>query len=133
MNFSHHRLWRTEKWWDKYMQVGKYSAILVFTIIFRGKCTSFWKCYDFEISQHWVSFITIHPPSRFLLFWVFRSWKSKAIKFLLWPVLPICGLLFTVSFLSVGIYVYNYPDLEHLGLCWTIWKLIFYWFGSINK
>ena len=53
-----------------------------------------------------------------------RSWGPAAINCLVFPLLPICGIVFTVIFFTIGIYVYNYPYTENLGLCQYVstWK-----------
>ena len=47
----------------------------------------------------------------------FRSLCTAALKYLLWPVLPICGIIFTLIFFSIGIYVYKFQDMQHSALC----------------
>ena len=47
----------------------------------------------------------------------FRSLCTAALKYLLWPVLPICGIIFTLVFFSIGIYVYKFQDMQHSALC----------------
>ena len=46
-----------------------------------------------------------------------RSFGTAASKYLLWPVLPICGIIFTLIFFSIGIYVYKFQDMQHSALC----------------
>ena len=41
----------------------------------------------------------------------------KLLDFILFPVLPLTGLLFIVFFFSIGFYVYNNPSIEHEKIC----------------
>ena len=51
---------------------------------------------------------------------IMKSYKlncTATVGCLLFPVLPIFGIFFSLTFFSIGIYNYNYPDIEQLGLC----------------
>ena len=58
-----------------------------------------------------------HIRYRIIVYLFPRSWGPAAINCLVFPLLPICGIVFTAFFFTIGIYVYNYPHTENLGLC----------------
>ena len=45
---------------------------------------------------------------------------EKILTKLQFPILPICGIMFTLIYSCLGLYVYNYPSLDKLMNCPTI-------------
>ena len=46
-----------------------------------------------------------------------RSLSTAIVNCLLFPVLPLCGIIFAVVYFTLGLYVYNHPNIDYLGLC----------------
>ena len=46
----------------------------------------------------------------------FRNIKT-VLDLILFPVLPMMGLIFILAYFSIGFYVYNYPSIDNDKIC----------------
>ena len=75
--------------------------------------SSKFRLYNCTYWYHMVNFIL-----RYIAIKIYsRSFGKAAVKYLLWPVLPIWGIIFTLIFFSIGIYIYKFQDIQHSALC----------------
>ena len=52
-----------------------------------------------------------------LFTWRFLKTFDTVCKFLLYPIIPIFGVLFTILYISIGLFIFSYPRLDNLLIC----------------
>ena len=114
-------------WWDRLSWANIWNIVVIdlFNIIhvhlvkYCGVLTIFRlvtiKIHSSHLLLHFSLFLLQFIP-RFLMI------IKKLANSILYPVLPILSLTFTISYFAIGIYVYKNPNLESLVICnwWEI-------------